>query len=56
LTAYYSVDLRRFRSYQGTSVRDLLRAIRNKVSFPELELWTGLVDYTGEWALDFHTV
>lgn len=24
-------DLRRFRSYKGTSVRDLLRAIRNKV-------------------------
>lgn len=24
-------DLRRFRTYQGTSVRDLLRAVRNKV-------------------------
>lgn len=24
-------DLRRFRSYKGTSVRDLLRAVRNKV-------------------------
>lgn len=24
-------DLRRFRSYKGTSVRDLLRAMRNKV-------------------------
>lgn len=25
------LDLRRFRSYKGTSVRDLLRALRNKV-------------------------
>lgn len=27
----YLADLRKFRSYQGTSVRDLLRAMRNKV-------------------------
>ena len=26
-----SVDLRKFRTYQGGSVRDLLRAMRNKV-------------------------
>ena len=26
-----SLDLRRFRSYRGVLVRDLLRAIRNKV-------------------------
>lgn len=26
------VDLRKFRSYRGRSVRDLLRALRNKVS------------------------
>ena len=25
-------DLRRYRNYRGTSVRDLLRALRNKVS------------------------
>ena len=25
-------DLRKFRSYMGTSVRDLLRAMRNKVT------------------------
>ena len=25
-------DLRKFRSYHGSSVRDLLRAMRNKVS------------------------
>ena len=30
-----SVDLRKFRSYQGTSLRDLLRAMRNKVSLLE---------------------
>lgn len=26
-------DLRKYRAYQGNSVRDLLRALRNKVSF-----------------------
>ena len=29
-----SVDLRKFRTYQGSSVRDLLRAMRNKVCAP----------------------
>ena len=30
--SYDFVDLRKFRSYHGSSVRDLLRAMRNKVS------------------------
>lgn len=29
---YRCVDLRKFRSYQGSSLRDLMRALRNKVS------------------------
>ena len=29
--SFCSQDLRKFRSYQGTSLRDLLRAMRNKV-------------------------
>ena len=28
---HFLVDLRKFRSYHGSSVRDLLRAMRNKV-------------------------
>lgn len=32
-------DLKRFRSYKGTSVRDLLRAMRNKVCS---SAWVGL--------------
>lgn len=31
LENFWPADLRRFRSYKGTSVRDLLRAMRNKV-------------------------
>lgn len=31
ITAELQKDLRRYRSYRGTSVRDLLRALRNKV-------------------------
>lgn len=34
-----STDLRKFRSYKGTSVRDLLRAVRNKVC---VGAWVGL--------------
>lgn len=30
--SFLPTDLRRFRTYKGTSVRDLLRALRNKVS------------------------
>lgn len=45
-------DLRRFRSYKGMSVRDLLRAMRNKVcsrAWVGPGLWGGLV--TAEPAL-----
>lgn len=41
-----STDLKRFRSYKGTSVRDLLRAVRNKVCSRAWEgpgRWGGLV-------------
>lgn len=31
-------DLRRFRDYKGRSVRDLLRALRNKVLFGVFEM------------------
>ncbi len=41
----YVVDLRKFRSYQGSSVRDLLRAMRNKVCDCMDCLWLVLVPY-----------
>uniref|UniRef100_A0A6Q2ZNA0 non-specific serine/threonine protein kinase n=1 Tax=Esox lucius TaxID=8010 RepID=A0A6Q2ZNA0_ESOLU len=36
ITVPLQTDLRKFRSYKGGSVRDLLRAMRNKVCFPTI--------------------
>lgn len=35
-TQSQQIDLRKFRSYRGDSVKDLLRALRNKVTYEYL--------------------
>ena len=39
-------DLRKYRNYRGNSVRDLLRALRNKVYFVLLLLFYYLYNYS----------
>lgn len=42
----FSPDLRRFRTYKGNSVRDLLRAMRNKVSLHLFALYSSRTIFT----------
>lgn len=53
---FLGADLRRFRTYKGNSVRDLLRAMRNKVSLHEFILLhsTRLKTFPGEIIFIFH--
>lgn len=42
IDAEVATDLRKYRSYRGESVRDLLRALRNKVSVNACEMYKSL--------------